>query len=162
MAKYITVVSDTHGAVYDLLRLKGDFTISDKVVFLGDGKNDWLELSDEFDNKIIKVNGNCDFTLYGEKEEVFIVDGVKFLAVHGDRFSVKSGISRLENYAKQKGVDVVLFGHTHIPLVEKRGDILFVNPGTLSRHGKEKTFAFLTVSSGVASAKIISLDLRKF
>ena len=162
MAKYLTVVSDTHGSTYDLLRLKGDFLVSDKVVFLGDGKSDWYELEDELDNKLVSVNGNCDITLFGEKEELFIVEGVKFLAVHGDRFGVKSSLERLESYAQQKGVNVVLFGHTHIPLVQKRGDILFVNPGTLSRHGKEKTFAFLTVNNGEVSAKIISIDLRKF
>ena len=36
--------------------------------------------------------------------------------------------------AKEKGIDIVLYGHTHTPDI-RYGDINVMNPGSLSRHG---------------------------
>ena len=70
MAKYITAFSDSHGSRYNVSRLAGDCEVSDKIVFLGDGLGDLIELF-EFEDKIIKVAGNCDFTLFEHKKVVF-------------------------------------------------------------------------------------------
>lgn len=159
MAKYITVISDSHGARSNLARLVGDFTVSDKIVFLGDGLSDLCELFD-FEDKIIKVAGNCDFCTRVPKKQTFLLDGVKFLAVHGDEFGVKNGLTRLKEYAKQLGVDVVLFGHTHVAQVLEEDGIVLINPGTLSRHGLKETFAFVSVDGGKVNAKIIPASRR--
>lgn len=159
MAKYLTVFSDSHGERQNLSRLSGDFSVSDKIVFLGDGLNDLIELFD-FEDKIIKVQGNCDFVLREAKEQTFTLEGVKFLAVHGDMFSVKSGYTRLVNYAKNVGARVVLCGHTHIPLVKEQDGVLIVNPGTMSRHGNQRTFAFVSVNDGKINAKVIPFTSR--
>ena len=159
MAKYITAFSDSHGARYNVSRLVGDCEVSDKVVFLGDGLGDLIELF-EFDDKIIKVAGNCDFTLSVSKKVVFEVEGVRFLAVHGDLFGVKSGLDRLVQFAKQNECRVVLFGHTHKPVVKEVDGVTLINPGTLSRYGDSETFAFITVKNGQISAKIIPINKR--
>lgn len=159
MAKYITAFSDSHGARYNVSRLVGDCEVSDKVVFLGDGLGDLIELF-EFDDKIIKVAGNCDFTLSVSKKVVFEVEGVRFLAVHGDLFGVKSSLDRLVQFAKQNECRVVLFGHTHKPVVKEVDGVTLINPGTLSRYGDSETFAFITVKNGQISAKIIPINKR--
>ncbi len=159
MAKYISVISDTHGAISNLRRLVGDFTVSDKIVFLGDGISDLYELY-EFQDKIIKVAGNCDFLSSVPKREIFTVGGVKFLAVHGDEFKVKLSLQMLKEYAKKIGVDVVLYGHTHVSNIIEEDGITFINPGTLSRHGLKETFAFISVDSGKINAKIIPISRR--
>ncbi len=159
MAKYITAFSDSHGHRRNVARLLGDCSVSDKIVFLGDGLGDLIELF-EFEDKIIKVAGNCDFTLRGSKQALFEVDGVRFLAVHGDLFGVKSCLDRLTAFANKLGVQAVLFGHTHKPLVEKRDGITLINPGTLSNYGISETFAFITVKNGEVEAKIIPLLKR--
>ena len=159
MAKYLTVFSDSHGQRRNVSRLVGDASISDKIVFLGDGLGDLIELF-EFEDTIVKVAGNCDFTLWENKQAIFEVDGVRFLAVHGDLFGVKSSLDRLTAFAKKTGVQVVLFGHTHKPIVETREGITLVNPGTLSNYGDRETFAFITVKNGEVDAKIIPLVKR--
>ncbi len=159
MAKYITAFSDSHGARYNVSKLVGDCEVSDKVVFLGDGLGDLIELF-EFDDKIIKVAGNCDFTLSVSKKVVFEVEGVRFLAVHGDLFGVKSSLDRLVQFAKQNECKVVLFGHTHKPVVKEVDGVTLINPGTLSRYGDSETFAFITVKNGQISAKIIPINKR--
>lgn len=159
MPKYLSVISDSHGARSNLARLVGDFTVSDKIVFLGDGLNDLNELF-EFEDKIIMVAGNCDFMPFVSKRETFIIEGVKFLAVHGDEFSVKSSLTRLKEYAKKIGVDVVLYGHTHVADIIEEDGITFINPGTLSRYGLKETFAFISVDNGKINAKIIPISRR--
>ena len=160
MAKYLTVISDSHGARSNLSRLAGDCLVSDKIVFLGDGLSDLIELF-EFEDKIVKVAGNCDFLSGTTKRATFYMEGVKFLAVHGDEFGVKTSLVRLKEYAKSIGVSVVLYGHTHIAGVKEEDGITFINPGTLSGYGSLETFAFLTVESGKVTAKIIPVGRRK-
>lgn len=159
MAKYLTVISDTHGARRNLTRLIGDFSISDKIVFLGDGISDLNELF-EFQDKIVAVSGNCDFSYSNQKQALFDVDGVKFLAVHGDLYGVKLSLSRLKAYAKSVGAKVVLFGHTHKAVVVEEDGLILVNPGTLSSYGDRETFAFITVNNEKITAKIIPLAVR--
>lgn len=160
MAKYLTVISDTHGARSNLSRLVGDCSISDKIVFLGDGLSDLMELY-EFEDKIIRVAGNCDFSIASGKRAEFTLEGVKFLAVHGDEFGVKVTLDRLKSYAKSIGANVVLYGHTHVARVEEIDGITFVNPGTLSRYGSQETFAFISVEDKKVTAKIIPISRRK-
>ena len=159
MAKYITAISDSHGNRRNLVGLLGDFYVSDKIVFLGDGLSDLIELF-EFEDKIIKVRGNCDFSSNANKQEMFEVDSVRFLAVHGDCFGVKINRDRLFEYAKKLGVKCVLYGHTHKPLIEEKEGIYLINPGTLSGYGSGETFAFIIVNNGEITAKIIPLAKR--
>lgn len=159
MAKYLTVISDSHGARRNLSRLIGDFSISDKIVFLGDGLSDLNELF-EFQDKIIAVSGNCDFSTSKPKQVVFEVEGLKFLAVHGDMFGVKLSLSRLKAYAKSIGVNAVLFGHTHKAIAIEDDGVWFINPGTLSHYGDRETFAFITVKNAKITAKIIPISTR--
>lgn len=45
------------------------------------------------------------------------------------------------------GADVLLFGHTHIPLVDRAGELTIMNPGTCSRHGRV-TYGLITIENG--------------
>ena len=56
------------------------------------------------------------------------LDDVKILLVHGDQFEYDEGDPTL--LAKSHDCGVILFGHTHVPMVEKRGGILLINPGS--------------------------------
>lgn len=55
---------------------------------------------------------------------------------------------------------VVIFGHTHEPLLEEHQGILFLNPGTAGqpRYGGGLSVARLTIEKGQPSAEIIVLD----
>jgi putative phosphoesterase len=58
------------------------------------------------------------------------------------------------------GVDVVIFGHTHKPLVEDRNGVLLVNPGTPNdrRFSDRLSYAVLTIEKGSIEAEIIWID----
>lgn len=55
---------------------------------------------------------------------------------------------------------VIVFGHSHIPLVEQDPDgVMMVNPGspTDRRRQPEHTMAVLTISGGTADARIVAV-----
>jgi predicted phosphodiesterase len=57
-------------------------------------------------------------------------------------------------------VDIVVFGYTHVPLVETHQGILFVNPGSTTLVGQVRrlgTVAILELTTTGVDAKIIGL-----
>ena len=160
MSKFLTVFSDTHGNGELLSRLNGDFCVSNKIVFLGDGLSDLYYLNEEHQSKLVAVRGNCDFSTLYPKQALFTIDGVVVLAVHGDEFGVKISLSRLVEYAKKVGAGLVLYGHTHIPKITEIDGITFVNPGSLSNYTQTKTFAFIKIDGNKINASNLLFDKR--
>ena len=60
-----------------------------------------------------------------------------------------------------EGVDVMVFGHTHQPVVRTVGGMLMVNPGspTRGRNGSGRSVAILTLD-GAVSAEIVRLGAK--
>jgi putative phosphoesterase len=57
------------------------------------------------------------------------------------------------------GIDVVVTGHSHKPLVERRSGVLFVNPGSAGprRFTLPVTLGMLTIGGGKIDARIVPL-----
>ena len=152
------VVSDTHGR-YQLLdtvlnnQLKLPEAFRPKhLIHLGDGVSDIEKCCCSSAFCIHKVRGNCDgfFISHAEKEpkeRLLEFFGHKMLIMHGDAHSVKSGDLRAVEYAAKLGADVLMYGHTHMPLTYtlKKGqcvggtvlerDMTVLNPGSLGHGG---------------------------
>ena len=148
--KNFIVFSDVHGDFSSFEKLLNFASKNDGLFFAGDGNNFFSSI--QKNENYFYVKGNCDQT--GIDEKIVEIDGVKILLVHGHNQGVKSGYLRLQLYAKQKGVSVVIFGHTHIPFVGEEDGLLMINPGTCSYYGMQKTYACLCISNGKASAYI--------
>jgi putative phosphoesterase len=124
------------------------------VFFLGDGCEEFEALSLEFSDKMyIAVRGNCDHTSVFRsadllKTEQITLEGHRILATHGDLFSAKYGTAELSRAAKERGCEIVLFGHTHTPcdmyVPGERAHYLF-NPGSI----REGSFGILMLSNYV-------------
>lgn len=162
------VASDSHGRVSSLLAMLDMAHTrrfpADALLFLGDGLTDLSYLEDR-GLPIFAVSGNCDvFRTNAPREELLTFEGYRILLTHGDRYSVKSGEGRLLSYASERGADIVLYGHTHIPSeryypigetdagVTLDRPIYMMNPGSAGEHrGAFPTgFAVLELSpSGV-------------
>ena len=139
--KKVVVLSDTHGNVSDLDKIKNILFEADVVFHLGDGFNDLNFLGYDILKKTLRVSGNCD-KCFGEREIVTEVEGVKILLTHGDLYGVKSGNTRLFYRAKELGVNAVFYGHTHAPIIETVEDITIANPGNLQKYSTKKTFIY--------------------
>lgn len=157
MSKYITVISDTHGNLYDLDLMRGDFLSSDFIFFLGDGIFDMQKYYYEFENKVYMVKGNCDGFI-GCSTELFLeVEGVKILLTHGHNFGVKQSRQRLAEFAKERDCTLCLYGHTHTPLVEEIDGVTLACPGALASHNYKKTFIQIKLDKGKFTLKTIPL-----
>lgn len=153
----IVVLSDSHGNYPAALRAVEMIDGAEVIIHLGDFCDDALPLQAALSRTVIRVPGNCDFGASLPRELFIRFGDVPFLLCHGDAYGVKGGLTRLSNHAKRIGAAVVLFGHTHVPLVRPLDGTLFVNPGAIQKGNLSPTFALVTVENGRASARIILL-----
>ncbi len=143
----ILVISDTHGRrdrVETLLRLHRGAEI---VLFLGDGARDLSESLSYEGRAIAGVRGNCDAESFSDFPEELLLNlgAYTVMMTHGHCYSVKSGTDRAICRAAERGADLLLYGHTHLP--EERylpegsmiGDLVLkkplwvMNPGSLGK-----------------------------
>lgn len=139
--------SDIHGSFkYASMFFKiADEVDPTKILLLGDcyyngARNDPPEeyapkkvvsLLNEHADKIIAVKGNCESEvdqmvskfLFNDNASLFVFGKVISLA-HGHHYS-------FDNLPEGK-IDIFIQGHTHIGVLEKKGDIILANPGSIS------------------------------
>ncbi|RLJ00827.1 MAG: YfcE family phosphodiesterase [Candidatus Aenigmatarchaeota archaeon] len=116
-----------------------------------------LEKLKEINKNLIVVKGNCDYLDLPEYLE-FKIENKKIGVIHSNQFG-RGNFEKIEEFANSKKLDVLIFGHTHQPLMEKKGNLLLINPGTLtgavSGDGTktEKTWVILEIGKEI-NAKI--------
>jgi uncharacterized protein len=104
------------------------------------------------------VAGNNDpeeiWNRYG-RQKIVTADGVRIGLVHGDVGRGNAHDNAIRAFAEQP-VDVILYGHSHRPVIEKRGDLLVANPGSPTDRRMMPTFSYgiLTLDAGGPSIKL--------
>lgn len=128
----LVVFSDSHRRVSSVLEIfERHKDNADLFIFLGDGNDDVDEALMVYkDIKIERVSGNCDFYSMFPTEKVIDFAGKKIMFTHGHPYYVKHGYSDIEREARSVKADICLFGHTHLPYIEHKDEIYFVNPGS--------------------------------
>ncbi len=128
----ILVISDSHGKSYEIEKVIEAQPEAKHIFFLGDCVRDIEDLSFCYaDRNFHIVEGNCDgYTMYKSCDAENIC-GKRILYTHGHTYSVKSGKTRLIEWAKAQNADIVLYGHTHVAEGEYIDGVYFVNPGSL-------------------------------
>lgn len=114
------------------------------------------------------VAGNNDGPELAERfgyARVVLVEGLRIGLTHGHLGIERSTAERaLMTFGPQPSaaVEVVAFGHSHIPLVERRSGVLLVNPGSPTDRRRQPAYSYglLTIDAGVASAEIIRFTDR--
>ena len=99
----------------------------------------------------VSVRGNCDFFANDTKVDEFLVlEDYKLWLTHGHKYIQWKVTADFGYWAKALDQDIVVFGHTHVPLCEYYGDTLLINPGSPSRPrgGSNPSFAVLTLQKG--------------
>lgn len=127
----IIVISDTHRHMDYALRVLDNLSEYDMIIHLGDYSADAARLERLYKNvTVVSVCGNNDFPSPSSPAEREIeIDGVKLFLTHGHKYGVKFGYERIYLRALELGAQVVLFGHTHVPICEKEDRVLMLNPG---------------------------------
>lgn len=143
----IAVISDTHNNKSSITRLKESVENVDAIIFLGDGESDLIEITKGFEGEVYAVRGNCDVSNRNPEEQIIEIKGVRIFMCHGHRYSVKYGYNSIFYRAKELDVDIVLFGHSHLPIIEEQDGLILMNPGSASHCvGRlNKTIGFIDI-----------------
>jgi len=149
----ILVCSDSHGRRDRLVLALEQQLGAEILVFLGDGAADAAFFFREPGRQAYLVRGNCDgysceLPLWRE----FDVLGKKIFCTHGHAAGAKFGLDGLLRAGRERGADLVLFGHTHEPLIYYEDGITLFNPGSM--HDGNYGFADIT------DAGIVCRNLR--
>lgn len=156
----ILIISDSHGNTENV-KIALNFANFDKIIFLGDGILDILKVENLDKSKLIMVKGNNDETEKVLDELVIELEGKRFFIAHGHTYNVKYGIKKLMESAINNNADIVLYGHTHIPMQCKFDNgIVCINPGSVGKGRlSQNTFAILNLDSanGIFDCKILQI-----
>ena len=154
-SRVLGLISDTHG----LLRpdVHTAFAGVELILHAGDVGGD--EILDELEliAPVRAVYGNTDAP--GQPRLADAIDlsigGLSVHVSHGHEIGSPVAAKLLERYA----ADVVVFGHTHRPLIARVGDRLVLNPGAAGprRFDIMPSVARLTIRDGRADAELIAL-----
>ena len=138
----IFVLADTHNKLPQLVvDLARD---ADEIWHLGDVCAE--RILDELraiGPKVTLVRGNCDSNYEWPLVVDLVRGGLKFRLVH------------IPPEKPPADVDVVLHGHTHVPRNERRGNVLFLNPGCVTRpnRGAPASIAYLKIDKSEADGR---------
>jgi len=146
MKMSIFVLADTHNKlpqkIVDLARE------ADEIWHLGDVCEPTISGDLEaLGPPVTIVRGNCDSNSEWPLVVDLVRDGLRFRLQH------------IPPESRPDDVDVVLHGHTHVPRNEKRGGVLFLNPGCVTRpnQGSPASVAWLEVRDGKAQWRLVLL-----
>ena len=153
----ILVVSDTHNR-HENLDMVIEELHPDRIFHLGDGEGceDYVEAVAECPVEIVR--GNCDFASNLPAEVVMRVGAHVVMLTHGHYYQVNYGTQVLVEAARDKGAYVVFYGHTHVPEITWQGEVLVINPGSISyprQEGREPSYVVVDVDkNGELSCEI--------
>ena len=156
----IIIASDIHGRLQATKKLVHLFTLyrPDKIILLGDylynGPRNGVpedydpmgtcELLNRFCTRILGVRGNCDsrvdemllkFSL--KDSRIAMLNGYRCDLVHGDLLTS-------ELIDVQRG-DILMFGHTHVPMLKSEAGVIYLNPGSVAfpKEGNPASYAVM-------------------
>lgn len=144
----ILIVSDTHGSDYNLERVLMRESPFDIFVHCGDveDREDYIESLLECPAHI--VAGNNDYYSNLRQEESFTAGKNRFFVTHGHNYGVSWDMDKVVSAAISRNCNVVLFGHSHRPMIEKIDGVLCMNPGSLTyprQNGRKPSYITATV-----------------
>jgi len=154
----ILVFADSHRGTGAMLELISDIR-PDAVFHLGDVDADAGKLASAFSHiPVYAVSGNNDLFPRYPLLRVECLEGKNFFLTHGHLFHVRRGPDTLAAEAARRGARVALFGHTHEAYAARKGPLLLLNPGSISRPRRGRpSFLRLEVTRGDVSYKLIEV-----
>jgi uncharacterized protein len=151
----IGLISDTHGLIRPeaLEALRG----SDLIIHCGDVGDPVVLKALRTLAPVRAIRGNNDRGPWTKR-----LPAQDLVEVGGHAIRVLHNLAELDSDTDAAGLTAVVFGHSHKPLIEKRGRVLFINPGSAGprRFKLPVTIATLALRSGRrCEARIVRLSI---
>jgi len=149
---FIGIISDTHG----LMRAEALAALAgaELIIHAGDiGKPEVLGALVSI-APVIAVRGNNDRAEWARE-----IAETEIIAIGRLRLYLLHILQELALDPAASGFDVVVSGHSHRPSIERRGDVLYLNPGSAGprRFKLPVTVARLEVRGHTCEARIVEL-----
>ncbi|MGB0086136.1 MAG: metallophosphoesterase family protein [Rhodomicrobiaceae bacterium] len=150
----VGIISDTHGLLRPqaIEALRG----SEVIIHAGDvGKPNIIQELRRI-APVFAVRGNVDNQAWAMALPI-----TECVEVGAQSFWVIHEIAQLDIEPLAAGIAAVVFGHSHKPLIETRGGILYINPGSAGprRFALPVSVARALVSGEKIRAEIVELDV---
>ena len=147
----ILIVSDTHGRDEKLEAAVAVEQPFDYLIHCGDveGREFFIEALAECPCTI--VAGNNDFFSDLPREDEIVLEGDKIMVTHGHNYGVSMDLYGISEETAARECEMVCFGHTHKPVIEKKNGVLVINPGSLSfprQEGRQPSYAVMELHEG--------------
>ncbi len=157
----VGLISDTHG----LLRPEVWDHFADVEHILHAGDVGPLSILTELKTiaPVTAVWGNTDdWNIRGHVPEIAHTEigGVQVVVLHGHQLGSPTAAKAAAAFPD---VGLVLFGHSHRPVIERVGSVLAVNPGSAGppRFGGPVTLAIADLQNGTVDARLITLHPQR-
>ena len=161
----IMVASDIHGSYYYCKKLVECYKQSgaQKLLLLGDilyhgPRNDLpreyepkkvIDLLNSMKNEIHCFRGNCDTEVDGMVLDFpILADYAILFDGRNTVYATHGHIYNKDNLPPLSDGDVLLHGHTHIPVCEAVGHITVMNPGSVSIPKEESWHGYMIIENG--------------
>ena len=149
------IASDIHGSAWYCRKMMEalEKEQADRLILLGDllyhgPRNDLpkeyapkevIRMLNKEKNRIYNVRGNCDAEVDQMVLPFNILDERKIVEVDGRRILLHHGHHETDTST----VSVVMSGHTHVPVLEEKDGVLYLNPGstTIPKNGSRPSYA---------------------
>ena len=146
----VLIVSDTHrkdDSLYKIITESGPF---DMLIHLGDSEGSEEKITGWAGEncQVHMVLGNNDFFSDPDREKEITIGKYRILLTHGHYYNVSLGVERLELEARERNLDIVMYGHTHRPFYEVHNGVIVLNPGSLSyprQEGRKPSYMIMEV-----------------
>ncbi len=174
----LMIASDIHGSAYycEKLLKAYDAEKADKLLLLGDilyhgPRNDLpkdyapkqvIAMLNPRKQDFLCVRGNCDTEVDQMVLEfpiladycILYLDGRMIFATHGHVFNEK-------NLPPLKKGDILLHGHTHVPVCKENEDYIYLNPGSVSIPKEDSWHGYMLLENGTFIWKDLEGNVKK-
>ena len=152
----ILVFSDSHTDVGICSSLIKKLPQADMIIHAGDHISDARKLEQIFPDIQFKyVAGNCDFAV-APSEMTVDAEGKRIFLTHGHGYAVKYDYDyrTIIDKGSSENADLVVFGHTHVPVCDFSKTPPILNPGSIKHSG---TYGVIEIEEGKLKACICNV-----
>ena len=164
------IASDIHGSAYYCRKLLEAYNNekADRILLLGDvlyhgPRNDLpkdynpkavITMLNELKQEILCVRGNCDTEVDQMVLEFPILADYAILTVE-DRviYATHGHVYNSDKLPPLKAKDILLHGHTHVPVCEEYETHVYINPGSVSIPKENSEHSYMILEDGVFTWK---------
>jgi putative phosphoesterase len=150
----VGVISDTHGLLRPeaLHALQG----AEHILHAGDVGDPQILTALNKIAPVTAIRGNID-----EGGACGHLPPTEMIELGGQNLYMLHDVKKLDLNPEAAGIAVVIFGHSHKPLVEWRRGVLFLNPGSAGprRFQLPVTIAWLEIEPAGLNAQIVTLPI---